>query len=71
LEHALAVLLKLFILCLIVKEEQAAVIWFRLPRIPVSPGLDLDAFKARVAGAPVYIALDRLRTMRKQGSSYG
>jgi peptidoglycan/xylan/chitin deacetylase (PgdA/CDA1 family) len=44
---------------------------FRLPRIPVSPGLDLDAFKARVARAPVYIALDRLRTMRKQGSSYG
>ena len=34
---------------------------YRVPRIPISPTTDLDDFKARVQGAPIYSYADRVR----------
>ena len=35
---------------------------FEIPRIPISPGMSLEAFKSRVLGAPLYSLLYRMRS---------
>ena len=35
---------------------------FEIPRIPISPGMSLQAFKSRVLGAPLYSLLYRVRS---------
>ena len=43
---------------------------FQIPRIPISPKVSIDEFKARVLGAPLFSSLDNARR-RLRSPRYG